>query len=77
VGPVVFEKDLPQTVVRHGLGLIPEQLGGGLGMGGEHQNPQVRHHGDPPWAESQRDQAVKVRADLLWKQRGIVGGEAP
>lgn len=56
-------------------GLVAQKLGGGFGVGDQHEDPQVPFHGGPPLAEPDRAQLVEEAVDLRGERLGRAGGE--
>jgi hypothetical protein len=72
---VVVEVDLAQCLVGECLGLVVEQVGRGVWVGGEYQDPQVGLHGDPSRAEPDAGQVLQMAADFGGKHLDVTGGE--
>ncbi|GAA1951659.1 hypothetical protein GCM10009754_20680 [Amycolatopsis minnesotensis] len=57
--PVVVEGDLAQPRLGHDLGLVAEHRDRGIGMGGEHEDPQVVLKRHPTVAEPEPGQVLE------------------
>jgi hypothetical protein len=74
---VVVEVDLAQCRIGECLGLVVEQVGRGVWVGREYQDPQAGLHGDPSRAEPDAGQVLQMAADFGGKQLDVTGGELP